>query len=186
MVRFINKYILSDRKIQQYPSWHIVYEWEEIISQQLSLKIVHANFLHRIYRGVVNRLVKYFGGHFFRFSLNPKKWRIVFIMQTRDAPKYCRAGNIPIFLDSSMDTIDEILKATKKIPFYWVTCKDFYNALTRKGASNVIFMPLSISDKYFCTYHCSTHKTIDVLQFGRKNEQLHEWMLNYQQKYPDI
>ena len=62
--------------------------------------------------------------------------------------------------------------------------KKVYKELKKRNCRNVFFFPLSISDKYVSGNINS--KTIDVIQFGRKNRKLHEYMLRICKKNPDI
>jgi hypothetical protein len=87
-------------------------------------------------------------------------------------------------LDFPSYLIDEIIIAAKKIPLFYVTCYDIYKEMIKRNCKNVKYIPLSISDKYYLKKVPS--KTIDVIQFGRKNELLHNYMLRYCESHQGI
>ena len=98
--------------------------------------------------------------------------------------QYTFMNVIPIFLDFNINMVEQIMKATSQLPCWWVTNNEIYKELKKRNCRNVFFFPLSISDKYVSGNINS--KTIDVIQFGRKNRKLHEYMLRICKKNPDI
>lgn len=169
--------LVSQRKIEHWASWHVVYEWEDIIARELGIQIECPNdtIVHRVKKAIyyhvkiANRLPV--------FTSDSNNWKLIWVMNAENLGLYVAKGNIPIFLDATADTADNVIRATKRIPVFFVTCFNYYNLLVSKGCENAAFMPLSISDKYVTEKAPS--KTIDVLQFGRKNGILHDWMMQY-------
>lgn len=172
--------IVSERSYHHWPSYYVVYEWEDILAQQGFSLVVRSNDLfHKVYRRV-NRILR--NRIKPQFNVNGKKYNIRWIMNARGYKEYTETNTIPIFLDFPADMVSEIRRATAKLPFYWVTCMDIYEKLIETGSENVHFIPLSISDKYWTGM--VPKKSIDVIQFGRKNSKLHEYMLEYCKKRP--
>lgn len=92
---------------------------------------------------------------------------------------------IPIFLDCYAEEIDVIYKMTKRLPFYFVTAWDIYDLIKRRYPdSKVYFSPLSVSDKWRTDN--IPYKDIDVIQIGRRSELLHNYMLKYCEKHPEV
>jgi len=91
---------------------------------------------------------------------------------------------VPVFLDFPADTVDNIAYATRDLPVFFVTCLDIYNMFIDRGIDNVRFMPLSVADKHYSLV--VPEKIVDVIQFGRKNFVLHEYMLRYCEEHPSI
>ncbi|MBQ7562079.1 MAG: hypothetical protein IJS99_09675 [Synergistaceae bacterium] len=105
----------------------------------------------------------------------------------------CVGNNaLPIFLDiwggeNSYD-FEQVLRRTKDLKIFYVTSRYIFNCIkARNPERNVRYMPLSVADKYhsenFMKYRS---KDIDVLQFGRKDEILHEYMLKYASEHKNI
>lgn len=173
--------VVSERRYRHSPSYHVVYEWEDILAQQGFHLVIRSNDLfHRAYRRV-NRCLR--SRIQPEFKVNGNEYNIMWIMNARGYKEYTEKNTVPIFLDFPVDMVSDIRRATAKLPFYWVTCVDIYDKLIEAGSENVHFIPLSISDKYWTSI--IPEKSIDVIQFGRKNPILHEYMLEYCKKRPD-
>ena len=85
-------------------------------------------------------------------------------------------------MDKTM--IDEIIKATRYLPAFFVASKDIYNEMKEKGCENVYFINQCASDQYFS--ETVPLKDIDVVQIGRKNPILHQYMLDYCSEHPEV
>lgn len=178
--------ILSERTFQTWPSWDVVYEWEDEIANVLQCNITP--LYPSPYGQVLSRLRKVlrkFGltNREFKIGKNPE-WKLAWIMDARIYQDYTFLNTIPIFLDFPVDMLDIISFATKKLPCFWVTSKDIYNLFIRKGCNNIYFEPLSVADKYVT--NVSPIKDIDVIQFGRKNMILHDYMLKFCEAHKDV
>lgn len=139
--------IMTERSYQHWPSWDVVYEWEDIMVDVLSAELVD---LHVGFLGQVGRLIRKIyrkTGIKGKFSYTENKpIRFVWVMDAKIYKEYTYSNCIPIFLDFSTDMIDEIVVATRDLSFFWVTSMAIYQMLKVK-ARNVQFIPLSISDK---------------------------------------
>jgi hypothetical protein len=90
---------------------------------------------------------------------------------------------IPIYLDVSEKDISKIVYETQYLPCYFVTSLDIFNLIKKNDISSKChYLPLSVSDKYLSEN--IPNKSIDVLQLGRKNTVLHEYMLKYCEEFP--
>ena len=102
----------------------------------------------------------------------------------------CVGNNcIPIFLDVWSDQeIQEIIRRTRKLKIFYVTSRDVYNRIKSISRyNNVYYMPLSIADKYYSpNFEAYRDKKIDVIQIGRINPMLHEYMLKYVSEHETI
>lgn len=179
--------VLSERAYQKRPSWHVVYEWEDVIAEKASIPIVNYD------NNIVNKTLIFFRRLCEKFNKNwiPKyefnlsnECYVMFIMNAASYRWLPTNNIIPIFGDFPINMIDDISYATKRLPVFFVTCKDIYNILLSNGVKNVRYMPLSISDKY--VQRDVPKKNIDVIQFGRKNKVLHDYMLKYCKDNPNV
>ena len=179
-----NIQIMTERSYQNWPSWGVVYEWEDVMADVLDAELLdlHTGFFGKAARAV-RKVYRKSGlkGHFSYDSRRPV--RLVWVMDARIYKEYTYPNFIPIFLDFSIDMVDEIFEATKNLPFFWVTCISIYEKLKEK-TTKVHYIPLSISDKWIS--QTVKVKDIDVIQFGRKNAILHEYMLNYCKSHPNV
>ena len=173
--------IVSRRKFETWPSWHVVFEWEDIMKETMNLE------LECIPNNIKRKLKDFLWYKFkisHKFKLNKNNWKLIWAMNSKAWGLYNYKNCIPIFLDTPVSSLDAIKRATKHLPIFFVTCLDFYNMLRKKGVNNVKYIPLSISDKYITSK--IPEKEYDVLQFGRKNEILHNWMLQYCKEHKEV
>ena len=178
--------IITKRKYETWPSWYVVYEWEDILSKKLGMDLEFSDgrsLEYRIQRKWKRIVFKYF--HRISFGkVDVQNMRLAFIMNANDYYLYVDRNVIPIFLDFPEKMISVIAEKTKNLPFFFVTALEICDLLKAHGSKNVIYMPISISDMYFS--EVIPKKTIDVIQFGRKNPVLHEWMMEYVTEHPDV
>ena len=179
--------ILSERAYQKWPSWHVVYEWEDVIAEKAGIPIVdYSNNIENKFLIFSRRLCKKINKKWipkYKFNLSSECY-IMFIMNAASYHLLPTNNIIPIFLDFPINMIENISYVTKRLPIFFVTCKDIYNILLSNGVKNVRYMPLSISDKY--VQGDVPKKEIDVIQFGRKNKVLHDYMLKYCKDNPNV
>lgn len=182
--------IVTERIYNKAAYWHVVHEWEDVFSETFELEYIDNKviiFVRKVKEFLFFRFPKIFKLLFpntKKFKNNGKEVKLCFVMDAICYRLYTQKNIVPIFLDFSGDMVEEIISATKDIPFFYVTCYAIYNQLVDKKCENVRFVPLSISDKY-----CSEiipHKTVDVIQFGRKNDVLHKYMLKYCEEHPTV
>ena len=176
--------IMTERSYQHWPSWDVVYEWEDVMAEELDSDLVD---LHRGSLGQVSRIIR---KSFRKLNLAPnkfichgRKYKLAWIMDARIYKEYTYHNIIPIFLDFGLNMVDEIVNATNNLPFYWVTSFAIYKEL-RKKTNRVHYLPITVADKWI--KKIVPQKQIDVIQFGRKNDILHKYMLNYCKAHPDI
>lgn len=177
--------ILSERAYQAWPSWAVVYEWENVISRELDIpiKLLRGRILGRIERKLKSIMIDH--THLYsRYHYSGRKPHLMWVMNAKGYRGYMYRNMIPIFLDFPSEMVDEITEATASLPMYWVTCHDIYQLLKAAGSKNVYYMPLSIADENVRAGYLK--KSIDVIQFGRRNHVLHEYMLRYIEQNPEV
>ena len=114
---------------------------------------------------------------------------ICFIMFVTEMPILTGSNCIPVFCDVWSDfMIEEVARRTRNFKLFYVTYLEVYKLMkSRYPWSSVHYMPQSVSDKYhsenFAAYR---DKTIDVVQVGRRNPVLHEYMLRYVREHNGI
>lgn len=181
--------ILSQRAYQHWPSYDVVYEWEDaFLKYGFKMDILEEKAIFKLGKmRYIGKFAKKVYKYIFKPGISTLKscgLRFIWIMDASEYKYYCSMKAVPIFLDFQETLVEEIHHATEKLPYYWVTCLDIYNKLLDCGSKNVQYMPLSISDIYVKDF--IPQKCHDVIQFGRKNSVLHKYMLEYCEKHPNI
>lgn len=192
-------FILSAKKWVDYYPLQVVYEWEEIISQKLNIPIDYDNqaivtsifgkpfnqFIQKIIRN--SFLWRYIDSSFNYFERKKKgEYMISFLLNPiAVANHYIYKNNsIVILLDVYPDKIEMIPRwfMNKLIFVTNIEVMEYFK--DHPILPRLKYLPLSISDKY--NTNEIPVKTIDVLQMGRQNPVLHEWMIAVTEKYPEI
>lgn len=179
--------VLSERAYRRWPSFDVVFEWEDVIASELKAQIItfEGGLPGKVIRLIKKCWLKMNQRANAKYRItNIAECKLLWVMAANVYRTLPTRNIIPIFLDFPVSMVDPIIEATSSLPVFFVTCKDIYNILIEKGVKKVRFMPLSISDKYFTEE--VPEKTVDVIQFGRKNSVLHEYMLKYCEAHPTV
>ena len=96
---------------------------------------------------------------------------------------------IPVVIDAWNDgCVKYLADSTKNLKLFYVTSRYIYDHIKAEDPnSNVRYMPLSVSDKHYSpNFERYRNKTVDVIQFGRRDPILHEYMLRYSAEHNDV
>ncbi|MBR0278715.1 MAG: hypothetical protein IJQ75_01875 [Synergistaceae bacterium] len=96
---------------------------------------------------------------------------------------------IPIVIDAWNDGgVKYLVDSTKNLKLFYVTSRYIYDHIKAENPnSNIRYMPLSVSDKHYSpNFERYRSKTVDVIQFGRKDPILHEYMLRYSAEHQNV
>lgn len=157
----------------------ITYEWEDVFSEQLSVELKD----NGIYQNNKKLdLLKEILSYPFKFRITKDNWNLAFIMFVRMSHRYKLKNVIPIYLDVHKRWINKIISDTIQLPIFFVTSYDIYKIIQDKTKDDrCVYIPLSISDMYY-NMDKTLKKDIDVVQLGRKNTILHNYMMEYCRK----
>ena len=183
--------IYTEKEFLSNVSYDLMHEWEYDFAKYINVDLVsiYRGRIGRIKRNAfiffnkIRRVIKVDNASF--KTNNSRNWHIIFIPNALVYLNYTHLINlIPIFVDFPESMVVKIASATEKLPIYFVTAYDIYEKLKKCGSKNVEYIPMGISDYYVRSQ--APRKTIDVVQFGRRNEKLHKWMLNYCERNPKV
>jgi hypothetical protein len=185
------KSIITTREIEKWPSHQVLYEYEDIFCNELDVGL--ENLTKHEYRGLESRIIrklpsKIFNYRFYKLNGYDKNCSIIFMMNPYMS-RHCRNKHvIPIFIDVWYRDIEMVVNITKELELFFVISYDIYNALKDRDAnSRVQYLPLSISDKWVSDLQKKiSKKSIDVIQYGRRSEILHNYMLTYVEKHKTV
>jgi hypothetical protein len=192
-------YILSAKKWVDYYPLQVVYEWEEVLSHQLSIPIDYDN--QPVIKNIADKPSTIFIQKFIRHSFlwnfidssfnylkrkKPGQYVISFLLNPIAIANHYiyQSNSIVILLDVYPDKIGLIPKWFKNKLIFVTNIEVIEYFKGHTILQKLRYVPLSISDKYYTGI--VPVKKIDVLQMGRKNTVLHNWMLKFTEKYPNI
>lgn len=185
--------ILSKRKYAKWPSWHLVYEWENVFSSILEIPI-HSSRLYEYSSD--NKYVRdYFStnrikkiAQYINRLFESKKKSIVFELSFKHNFSYSNGVNsIPIIIDFYSRDVDRFIDTYKNCKLICISSLEVYNFLKDNNCPlNIKHLPLSLSDIYKIDPAKPHVKKYDFLLAGRKNAILWNFLLEYEKKFPQI
>jgi len=188
--------LLSSRNELDYFPLQVVYEWEDIVASEckVSIDVDNLTIVNAIFSKPINQFLQkiirntflhsYFDSSFNYFNKN--KYIISFLLNPIPLKNHYlyRRNVILILLDVFSNNIDMIPEMFDN-ELIFVTNIEVLNYFKSHQIFNRLrYIPLSISDIYYDDAIPS--KVIDIVQIGRQNTILHEWMLQLIANYPEI
>lgn len=173
----------SIRAFEQYPSYLILYELEDDVSNTLQIPIrnipkLRYTFGKLIYKSVSNFYVKRKKPEGFIFS----------VMMTPDYHRiYINKTNVIPYIIDYWKRYDEMFeKYFVHFPVVYISGLEVFEYLkAKKTKVNIKHLPLSVSDKLLSVFNDKKEKTIDIINVGRKNKTIDAYIKQYLLKYPD-
>ena len=180
--------IATQRKYQHWPSWDLVYEWEDILCKKLDLRMYYSFRYHQSRKVLcipyIDRLL-YPRENTFVFEMNPmglvngkrcfNRPNIIpciidFFLEDKEIKRFvaCYSNN-PIVCVSSMEVFDFVMSSPSVA-----------------SVLNLRHLPLSISDKYAIHKDTVFEKKFDMVLVGRQNPVLEKFVKTYADKHPDF
>lgn len=161
--------IITTRYDAHWQSQQMYHDWEDVFSVNLKLPFV-----------------PYSLDNMFELAKRTGNYALAFVSVFRLIECYRPNPNtIPILVDCWKQDIESFNDLCRGFPLVYVTCLEAYRDIMAQGFSGkLLYMPLSVSDKQCCL--TLPEKRIDVIQYGRKNSVLDNWMQKYLIKYPHV
>lgn len=188
--------IISNRSFNLWPSWHIVYEWEDEIASRLSLEIVNRQDLNKKYLQWLKMKTKQEtllekNLNYFESDLIPSisKYSYCFEMAPRFDLHISNFRNtIPIFVDYwDRENVSLTKEAYEKCPFLLVTSLEVINFFKAHNFKNrLIHFPISLPSKYRISPDQTFEKKYDIVLVGRQNAVLLSFLQRYVNQNPEI
>lgn len=192
------KGIITRRHIESWPSWDVVFEWEDIISDCLKIPILPLkksfyrtitiekervqNFLNALHAlAPIKRGKSSIGESLFLFfQMNIKGFLPFSQFELRSIVPYI----IDAFIDK--DDLNHINIKYSSCPLVLISSLEVFDFLKANNSTlNIFFLPLSISDKYKGQQEL-IEKEFDVVLAGRTNPTISEYLDRYLESKPEI
>lgn len=189
------KGVFTDRHYQDWPSWHIVYEWEDELSHALHLPLKNSpegskhvlynmfkHIDHKVFNGGVGRMIADWGHR-------DKGCCLYFEMCAKRYKSFSNSRRtIPVIIDFwDKEGIERFKKLYADCPYLLVTSLEVLNFLkTNQVRNNLIHFPMTLPSMYRLNPAQSFDKKIDIILAGRKNPVLWNFLKQYEAAHPDI
>ncbi len=194
------KTIYTDRYVQTYSSWQLIFEWEDIFAEKLNLKIKDSrkisiitkytskacNFISRTFNISDHKLFSLFA-FVDRFIYNKKALYIELNVKR----KFYFGGSrntVPIIIDFwKYIDLPTFYETYKHCPAVLITSLEAYGYLKENNCPlNIYHFPLSLPDKYKLSPDYIFEKPYDIIMQGRGNIVLWNYLQTYLNKYPRL
>lgn len=164
------KTISSPRKISQFQSAQIVYEWEDAIISNSNLKLEYESKFQFVVYSIIERLGMW---KLYNKILNGKNLKLRFIM-TAKVKRECiiNKNTIPVIIDYWLTDhqIEDFCLVYRYCPLVLVTNAEVYYLLKKHNVPLPIeHWPLSYPDKYAISSNDKFEKKYDFCLLGRPN-----------------
>lgn len=181
--------IITKRKTEKWPSYDLVYEWEDIFKERLYLKFYnhilhsnkyslafHAKFPKRISRLFVNKA-------FLQFEMLAHDYNL-------DRTGINRYSIVPWIIDSYTDTTERIKRLEHNYSsncVVLISSREVYDRLVENGCNLPIrHLALSLPDQYAISRNPLCEKDYDAVFVGRKNPVFREYLDRYAEEHPSF
>jgi len=172
--------IYSNRNYETWPSWDLVFEWENIFKEKFKIPFAYFNFF----------LLKMGDRILFLNRIFIRKNILVHEMGARSKNHFFNNKKvIPYIIDYhiSKNEVSNFEKAYCKNPIVLVSSFEAYKYLTTKKCKLKIYhLALSISDKYRISPQTNFKKEYDLVLMGRQNPVLEKYLAEYIEKNPSF
>lgn len=175
-----NLEIISTRKYNNWPSYDLVFEWEDTISNKLNIPLYYETEV----QSIINKITKRIGYNgCFALLNNKKKLFLQFEMTAKkQSDIYNRKNIIPIIIDFylSKDELCDFKKSHNKNPLILISSAEVISFLDKSDINIKYFhLPLSIPDKYQFNPNVLDIKEYDIVLAGRQNPVLEDFFNEY-------
>lgn len=174
--------IITERGYQDWPSFDLVYEWEDIIADKLNIPLFFKN------KHSENRFIRRIP--FIKYFLGPKQNSFIFEMSPITRYHIWNKKNIiPYIIDFYLqpELLKEFYIQYKKNPIIFISSKEVFLFLKQNCCPlNIIHLPLSIPDKYKITEQTIFDKEYDLVMAGRQNPILEKYAFKYAELHKDF
>lgn len=161
--------IITNRDFIAHQSWDIVHEWEDILSDQLNVRLSHCS--HNKWR--LRQLARFL--HIPAFVSSSPKLEFVMVASIKAKGIY-GTNTIPYIIDYFLPDSEarKYIGKTRRCPLVIISSRQVYERLINLGAPSESFrhVPLSIPPSYLGYYTPFEKKDIDIVIVGRPSEKL--------------
>lgn len=189
MAKLMNE-IQSLRKCNQQFYNEVMYEWEDEIVA-CGFRLVCRSRISKYFWSATRKILRkntYISQSTPRLIGGGKLLKVnklAFLMFVSQFKEHYPSDIIPIFVDTRVKSFDVLVQAIKNVDIAIITNRSAWEkAKVIYPEKNLFTIPLWCSEKW--RLDGMPKKKLDVLQIGRRNKLLHEWMLRHVENNPNI
>lgn len=188
--------VYTDRFFQglDQPSWHLIYEWEDQISEAAGLPLGDTRRARRLNDNVLARAALKVPGAFPALKMldawlaGPSKSLYFAMSPQRKTSFSTRANVVPVVVDF-WKTVDLqwFYRTYSNCPLVLISSLEAFNFLKQQDCPlNMRHFPVSLPDKYRPEPDAAYEKKYDVLIAGRPSPVLMNFVKRYEKDHPSV
>lgn len=169
------KQIITQRATEKWPSFDLVYEWEDILSHELEVPMY--NYRHNRYYRRLKDLFDAIYNPIFAFEMNVNTWRTK------------KEYYIPCIIDFTIaqHCLNDFYEKYAPCPIVLVSSREVYEFLKKLNCPlKLEHWALSLPDNYKIMDNTQFKKEYDLVLMGRQNPVLENYLQKYKEKHPKI
>ncbi|MDF3079263.1 MAG: hypothetical protein K0S09_3152 [Sphingobacteriaceae bacterium] len=179
--------IFTDRAYQDWPSWHLIFEWEDEISQSLGLPIksreLHSSFflkkLNSLSMKTFNKPVE--------LLLDKDRYLYFEILMVLHKTFSNSRSAIPVIIDFwEKNNIGKLKRLYGSCERILISNLEVFEFLRPAFGSRLVHFPLSLPTKYTLKIDSQLNKEFDLLLAGRSNPVLLNFLNQYVENNPEF
>lgn len=180
--------VLSQRSYQHWPSYDLVYEWEdEMVKALPASKIFHIKQAKILRRNLIDTVFYRTGINLHRLALMNRN-SFMFAMSPEIGKNIWNLPNLSVNIIDFYPT-KELLPAFygsyDKVKNLYVSCREVYDFLKANNPLREIrHLPLTLPDKYRIDKDTTFDKKYDLVMVGRQSPTMTDYLRQYEQKHP--
>jgi hypothetical protein len=185
--------IISERKYKNAPSYHTIFEWEDIISKEFPLKMLEESLFKKKTYSLFRKLKITEAYHLLLPNRKCKSLRFIMNVfpEKYGVYKSCRLNKntIPVIIDFwlSKNELDNFYDAYKHCSLILITSAEVVEFLKQnKCPLNIAHWPLSFPDKYRIRPGGTFKKKYDFCLIGRPDPFFLDMLKKYESEYSDF
>lgn len=187
--------ILTDRHYQTWPSWHIVYEWEDELSHLMNIPLINtpslpSDSICSTFKRFDNKFLQGYLEYTYRRMQKPSGGiSLYYEMYMKDYKCFSNdSSTIPVLIDFwLLANVKVLRKMYAHCPYLLVTNLEVIRFLKEhKFRNQLVHFPMTLPSKYRLRGDEHFEKKYDIVIAGRKNNVLWEYLLHYEQQHPEI
>lgn len=161
--------IVSNRGCSDWPSWLMVYEWEDILARELGTRVIDYDEWERTRDA----------------ARSDYGYELCIVMLPDSLDRFpCHGRFVPVVMDVWRKDLESFIRQIERLELVFVTSLEAFRILQDRGCGQVAYLPYSFPDQYLLEE--LPEKDVDIIQFGRTNPVLDNYMRQLLQRFPDL
>lgn len=178
--------VVSLRDIEHWPSWHLVYEWEdEIVKAIPNARIYKRKEIYIAGKRLFENIRRRLGIDVSGFSLSKTPCFYYDMSPSRKNEALNKPYNNVCIIDyCNRNHLDELYKSYSNVGHLFISSREAYDFLVEsKFGLPVEHLPLTLPDKYAITPETKIDKEYDLIIQGRQSPVLLDYLDKYEKTH---